>query len=112
MLTSEGRGGATHEAISGAMAGFLGRCVVAPFDVLKIRYQVQSGVERSKYPGLLASMAKIVREERLLGLWKGNAAGLSLYAVYGAVQFYTFARLSTAWWWSSLPINVAAKPFV
>ncbi|KAI8614188.1 mitochondrial carrier domain-containing protein, partial [Chytriomyces sp. MP71] len=95
-----------QNAVSGAAAGVLSRLVIAPLDVVKIRLQIQTSarplLKRSlysgssysasapKYTGILQSMALIVKEEGVLGLWKGNWPAEYLYLLYGAVQFVVF----------------------
>ncbi|KAJ3114718.1 mitochondrial thiamine pyrophosphate transporter, partial [Nowakowskiella sp. JEL0407] len=78
------------------MAGVSSRIVIAPLDVIKIRLQLQS---QSEYAGLMASFAKIIKEEGLFALWKGNFPAIWMYLFYGAVQFPVYndaLRLSKA----------------
>ena len=51
-----------HEVLAGAFAGAVARLLTAPFDVLKIRFQLQSPTEK-KYLNVWQSLRSIVREE-------------------------------------------------
>jgi solute carrier family 25 thiamine pyrophosphate transporter 19 len=93
-----------QEALSGAIAGITSRFVIAPFDVVKIRFQLQSNpVElrglgtavqgEQKYVSVIQAARRIVQEEGLIGLWKGNLAATYLYFCYGGVQFFTYHQL-------------------
>ncbi|EFJ06521.1 hypothetical protein SELMODRAFT_135271 [Selaginella moellendorffii] len=92
---------ATIDAVAGAVAGGISRTIVAPLDVIKIRFQVQleptsrrlsqgsssfpGGV--SKYTGIAQAMRDIFREEGIPGLWRGNVPALLLVMPYTAIQF-------------------------
>jgi solute carrier family 25 thiamine pyrophosphate transporter 19 len=93
-----------QEAISGAIAGITSRFVIAPFDVVKIRFQLQSNrvelpglsstlTNDQKYVSVVQAARRIVQEEGIFGLWKGNLAATYLYFCYGGVQFYTYHQL-------------------
>ncbi|KND01987.1 thiamine transporter TPC1 [Spizellomyces punctatus DAOM BR117] len=91
-----------QNAVSGATAGVISRFVIAPLDVIKIRFQLQTEELRLsrirggevpaqvKYRGLAQSFTRIIREEGLRGLWKGNLSAEYLYLGYGAAQFYAY----------------------
>ncbi|KAJ3263165.1 mitochondrial thiamine pyrophosphate transporter [Chytriomyces hyalinus] len=93
---------ASQNAVAGATAGVISRLVIAPLDVVKIRLQIQSSAKPilsasfrntrppPKYTGIIQSMALIVREEGVKGLWKGNWPAEYLYLTYGAVQFLVY----------------------
>ncbi|XP_004342772.1 thiamine pyrophosphate carrier 1 protein [Capsaspora owczarzaki ATCC 30864] len=82
----------TESAISGAVAGAVARCAIAPLDVLKIRFQLQlePAAGKAKYTGILQALRLIVREEGISALWKGNLTAELLYMAYGASQFAFF----------------------
>ncbi|KAJ3280215.1 mitochondrial thiamine pyrophosphate transporter [Borealophlyctis nickersoniae] len=85
-----------QSAVCGATAGLISRFFIAPLDIVKIRFQLQSDARRGlthtdgKYRGIMQSMKLIVQEEGIKGLWKGNWSAEYLYLTYGAVQFYTY----------------------
>ncbi|TPX75399.1 hypothetical protein CcCBS67573_g03310 [Chytriomyces confervae] len=93
---------ASQNAVAGATAGVISRFVIAPLDVVKIRLQIQSSAKPilsasfrhnrppPKYTGIIKSMAMIVREEGVKGLWKGNWPAEYLYLTYGAIQFLVY----------------------
>jgi solute carrier family 25 (mitochondrial thiamine pyrophosphate transporter), member 19 len=69
--------------ICGGTAGLVSRFFIAPLDVLKIRLQLASNT----------SFKKIVQEEGIRGLWKGNASAELLYVTYSATQFLAYTEL-------------------
>ncbi|RKP04808.1 mitochondrial carrier domain-containing protein [Thamnocephalis sphaerospora] len=88
-----------QSAVCGSGAGVVSRFVVAPLDVVKIRFQLQSTRRHTvslqhepkstiKYHGVLQSLRTIAREEGFYALWKGNLAAEYLYLAYGALQFF------------------------
>ncbi|KAI8908853.1 mitochondrial carrier domain-containing protein [Powellomyces hirtus] len=88
-----------QNALCGATAGVVSRFVIAPLDVIKIRFQLQTDVigmtgrvdaSQSKYRGVFQSCGRILHEEGYRGLWKGNLSAEYLYLSYGAVQFYAY----------------------
>lgn len=75
-------------AISGAISGFTARMAVAPLDVLKIRFQVQSETGGAyAYRTMIGAVRSIVANEGVLALWKGNTAALIMSTLYSSVQF-------------------------
>lgn len=89
-----------QHTISGALAGIASRIIISPFDVVKIRFQLQSQSLKlshlhiptpKKYSSLPQALTLIVKEEGFLGLWKGNLPAIILYFTYGGIQFYSFS---------------------
>ncbi|KAG0130956.1 mitochondrial carrier domain-containing protein [Tuber indicum] len=99
--------------IAGAFSGLVSRFVIAPLDVIKIRLQLQpiptftptiqtttpsalaSAPPPPLYRGILPTLLRILREETITGLWKGNIPAELLYITYGAAQFLTYRHLTT-----------------
>ncbi|ROT36802.1 mitochondrial deoxynucleotide carrier [Sodiomyces alkalinus F11] len=90
---------------AGATAGLISRFIVAPFDVVKIRLQLQSHslsdpLSHPKaqggpiYKGTLPTLRHIVRNEGITGLWKGNVPAEIMYLCYGAVQFTAYRSVT------------------
>lgn len=78
--------------------------MIAPLDVIKIRLQLQihslsdplsvRGVNGPVYKGTLGTLKRILREEGLTGLWKGNIPAEAMYLAYGSVQFSAYKYMS------------------
>eukprot|EP00927_Polykrikos_kofoidii_P050439 TRINITY_DN44357_c0_g1_i1.p1 TRINITY_DN44357_c0_g1~~TRINITY_DN44357_c0_g1_i1.p1 ORF type:complete len:374 (-),score=53.97 TRINITY_DN44357_c0_g1_i1:116-1237(-) len=85
---------------SGGVAGCVAKSAVAPLSRVTILMQVQS-MRPNKYkrrgrpnnPYFVQSLLKIVREEGVLALWRGNGAALVHRFPYTAVTFYTNALM-------------------
>lgn len=77
--------------------------MIAPLDVVKIRMQLQTHrthfgfrtVETSdiKYSNIRQALKRIVREEGIRGLYKGNMPAEYLYLSYSAVEFWAYKEL-------------------
>ncbi|KAK5583863.1 hypothetical protein RB653_005467 [Dictyostelium firmibasis] len=89
------------ELIAGSFSGALTRFIVAPLDVVKIRLQLQRthinhsrGVtEKVNYRGIAHTMNRVIREEGIRSLWKGNLSAELLWISYAAVQFSTYNQI-------------------
>ena len=81
----------TDDAIAGATAGFVSRFLSAPFDVLKIRFQLQFGDK--KYTSIPSALVRIAKEEGFFSLWKGNLSASYLWVSYMAVQFTVYGAI-------------------
>uniref|UniRef100_A0A1A8QQF2 Mitochondrial thiamine pyrophosphate carrier n=1 Tax=Nothobranchius rachovii TaxID=451742 RepID=A0A1A8QQF2_9TELE len=86
-------------AIAGSAAGLATRAIISPFDVIKIRFQLQ--IERvssrrpeGKYCGILQASRSVYTEEGLSAFWKGHVPAQLLSVCYGAVQFVSFEFLT------------------
>ena len=77
----------------------LTRALSQPFDVVKIRFQVQhepiaKSSHISKYTSIVQCIGSIVREEGMRALWKGHLTGQFLSGAYNYFQFSTFHHLT------------------
>ncbi|XP_054463383.1 mitochondrial thiamine pyrophosphate carrier [Anoplopoma fimbria] len=86
-------------ALSGSAAGMVTRVLISPFDVIKIRFQLQ--IERvssqrpeGKYRGIFQASRCIYSEEGLSAFWKGHVPAQLLSICFGAVQFASFEFLT------------------
>ncbi|CAG2116892.1 unnamed protein product [Medioppia subpectinata] len=80
---------------AGAVSGCCTRFVTQPFDVIKIRLQLQrEPIHRksltSKYRTIPQTIRTIVAEEGLSCLWRAHLCAQLLSVVYGTIQFSTF----------------------
>lgn len=80
------------DVMAGAFAGASARLVTAPFDVLKIRFQLQFA-EKVKYTSVSQAFKTVIQEEGIIGLWKGNVAATYLWISYAMVQFGVYGFL-------------------
>uniref|UniRef100_A0A1I8PZF9 Mitochondrial thiamine pyrophosphate carrier n=1 Tax=Stomoxys calcitrans TaxID=35570 RepID=A0A1I8PZF9_STOCA len=85
------------QASAGAAAGFFTRTVTQPFDVLKIRFQLQmepvSEDHPSKYRSMMQASKLIYKEEGLFAFWKGHNAGQLLTMIYTIFQFWSYEQI-------------------
>lgn len=86
-------------ALAGSASGMITRAIISPFDVIKIRFQLQ--IERvsslkpeGKYRGVFQACHCIYTEEGLPAFWKGHIPAQLLSISYGAVQFASFEFLT------------------
>lgn len=89
------------QAIGGGVSGALTRFVAHPFDVLKIRFQLQveplkKRSDKSKYAGMYQAFSTIFREEGVRGIWKGHLPAQVMSVTYALVQFWSYEQLHTA----------------
>ncbi|XP_004041036.1 mitochondrial thiamine pyrophosphate carrier isoform X2 [Gorilla gorilla gorilla] len=86
-------------AVAGSVSGLVTRALISPFDVIKIRFQLQhERLSRSdpnaKYHGILQASRQILQEEGPTAFWKGHVPAQILSIGYGAVQFLSFEMLT------------------
>jgi hypothetical protein len=86
-LTSDG----VKQFVAGGIAGGVSRTVVSPLERMKILFQVQ-GPEPAQYRGIMGTLAKIWREEGLVGYMRGNGTNVIRIVPYSAVQFAAYEQ--------------------
>ncbi len=79
--------------IAGGFAGMIAKSFVAPFDRIKILYQVSSA--KFQITKLPSTAKRIIQEEGVSALWKGNTATLIRVFPYSGIQFMIFDRCKT-----------------
>jgi solute carrier family 25 thiamine pyrophosphate transporter 19 len=82
----------SEDAVAGGFAGFAGRTVTAPFDVIKIRYQLLCQ-DVTVSSSMSQAFRTVVKEEGILALWKGNLSGTFLWISYALIQFGTYGMI-------------------
>ena len=83
-----------EDIIAGSVASAVSRFCVAPFDVLKIRFQLDTGVgDKRRYQSLYGATRDILRREGIRAFWKGNLAATLMVVPYGAGAFLTQQQL-------------------
>ena len=86
--------GISDGAVAGAVTGAVSRMAVQPFDVLKIRFQLQAESRaQAKYKSLLAATRSIAREEGVRALWKGHVSGQWLSVLFAGTSFGIYQAL-------------------
>ncbi|KAH8283435.1 hypothetical protein KR018_001667, partial [Drosophila ironensis] len=84
------------QATGGAIAGAVTRLLTQPFDVLKIRFQMQvepvTGDKSSKYQGMMHALKSLYREEGIRGLMRGHNSGQILSVSYALTQFWAYEQ--------------------
>jgi len=88
-MKENGGSGAWRMFVSGGAAGMIARTASAPFDRIKLLFQVQAvspALGQGAYTGILQSLGKIYREEGLLALWRGNTMNILRVFPYSASQ--------------------------
>ncbi len=87
------------EIIAGSFAGAVARLFTAPFDVIKIRKQLEFNpilLKSGQRPKVFQGLAEIIKQEGVLSLWKGNLSATYLWVTYGMFQFTSYSALKQA----------------
>ncbi|XP_013779555.1 graves disease carrier protein-like [Limulus polyphemus] len=74
--------------LAGGVAGMCSKTAVAPLDRIKILLQAHNNYY--KHLGVFSGLQGIVKNEHLIGLYKGNGAQMVRVFPYAAVQFLSF----------------------
>ena len=82
------------DLIAGAIAGAFSRTMIAPLDVIKIRFQIQSDTGGAyRYGSVWSAFRTIYRHEGITAFWKGNTPAMLMVVPYSAIQFATYQGL-------------------
>lgn len=83
----------SRDLVAGALMGGVAHTIVAPIERTKLLLQTQDSNmaimrgHHKRYNGMLDCMARIVREEGLLSLWRGNGSSVLRYYPSVALNF-------------------------
>ena len=66
----------SQQLLAGAVSGTVNRMFIAPLDLLKVRFQIQSisTAHHHFYTSLFDATRTIIREEGMWAFWKGNVS--------------------------------------
>lgn len=89
------------DGVAGSLSGLGTRITVSPLDVIKIRLQLQvvrhdQGGVGVKYRGAAHALSRVIKEEGILGLWKGSMTAELLWAGYTGLHFGGYYSLQAA----------------
>jgi len=77
---------------AGGVAGAVSRTCVSPLERLKILYQVQPVNSSIRYKGIFHSLKIILKEEGIIGYFKGNGTNIIRIFPYSSVQFASYEK--------------------
>lgn len=80
--------------LAGGVAGAISRTCVSPLERLKILYQVQP-TSQIRYKGIVDSLRTILKEEGIMGYFKGNGTNVIRIFPYSAVQFAAYEQFAS-----------------
>lgn len=88
-----------YAGLAGGLTGCTTRTLCQPFDVIKIRLQLQvepihSGSQTSKYRSIPQTIGTIYREEGIIAFWKGHNTAQVLSLTQGVAQFTFYERFN------------------
>src|SRR5947209_8766640 len=78
---------------AGALAGVSARFILQPLDLIKVRLQVQDGSGHNEYRGMRHAFTSIVRDEGVVGLYRGMSANLLGAGMSWGSYFFAYSNL-------------------
>jgi len=83
-----------RQLLCGGAAGAIARSTVAPVDRVKILMQTAHCQKKSHLYGTMGQTVRcIIREEGLIGLWRGNLTNCVRVVPHSAVQFVSYDKI-------------------
>jgi len=95
---------------AGGVAGAVSRTSVSPLERLKILYQVQPA-SQIRYKGIWDSLRTILKEEGIMGYFKGNGTNVIRIFPYSAVQFAAYEHFAETFADSTGSLNPLSRLF-
>ncbi|XP_056282815.1 mitochondrial 2-oxodicarboxylate carrier isoform X2 [Pseudoliparis swirei] len=84
---------ASHQIIAGGSAGLVEICLMHPLDVVKTRFQIQRGTsDPNSYKSLSDCFRTVIRNEGIVGFYKGILPPIVAETPKRAVKFFTFEQ--------------------
>jgi len=97
--SAAGRASGSVSGVAGAVSGAVASLLVQPLDVIKTRQQqfvtLAKDQALAKYKTTLDTMKTIIKEEKLLGLWKGTAPTLYRVIPGAGINFFFLHYITT-----------------
>lgn len=81
-----------HKLVAGGLSGALSSAICNPCDLVKVR-MMAPGPAAVQYRWFLPSMARIAREEGVLGLWKGTGPTCARATALAAAELATYDHI-------------------
>lgn len=72
--------------LAGGVSGSVAKTIAAPIERVKLLLQTQSGADK-KYTGILNCFSRVIKEEGVLALWRGNMSNIIRYFPTQAINF-------------------------
>ena len=76
--------------VAGSIAGMAAKTILQPLDLIKVRLQVQDGRGSNEYRGVINAVQRVVREEGVLGLYRGLTPNLMAAGVSWGTYFFSY----------------------
>lgn len=73
--------------LAGGVSGSLAKTIAAPVERVKLLLQTQSAAGGKQYTGILNCFGRVVKEEGIFALWRGNFSNIIRYFPTQAINF-------------------------
>eukprot|EP00055_Hartaetosiga_balthica_P014062 m.75331 g.75331 ORF g.75331 m.75331 type:complete len:353 (+) comp8477_c0_seq2:134-1192(+) len=87
---SDGHNSPTRLIVCGFFSGIIGQFIASPTDLLKVRLSAQKPGSKRAYKSTLHAFTTIVKQEGVLGLWKGCIPNVQRAAVVNLADVATY----------------------
>lgn len=91
--------------LAGSLSGTCSTLLFQPLDLVKTRVQSTICVNGAKPDGMMATVAKVVQQERVVGLWKGLVPSISRCVPGIGIYFSTIHHLKCNYQHSKNPLE-------